>query len=69
MARIFIKLIKNLIVSIRGHEILCLFSLIYFVYLISSMPTGAGDTIPASLLPFSILENHNLYLDLIFLLL
>ncbi len=66
MARIFIKLIKNLIVSIRGHEILCLFSLIYFVYLISSMPTGAGDTIPASLLPFSILENHNLYLDQFF---
>lgn len=63
MTRIFIKSIKNLIVFIRGHEILCLFSLIYFVYLISSMSTGAGDTIPASLLPFSILENHNLYLD------
>ncbi|MDD5736071.1 MAG: hypothetical protein PHQ39_11460 [Methanothrix soehngenii] len=27
------------------------------------MSPGAGDTIPASLLPFSILENHNLYLD------
>ena len=24
---------------------------------------GAGDTVPASLLPFSILENHNLYFD------
>ena len=24
---------------------------------------GEGDTVPASLLPFSILENHNLYLD------
>jgi hypothetical protein len=57
--RFFVGLIK----IIRRHEVLCLFTLVYLVYIINFRTIGSGDTIPASLLPFSILENHNLYLD------
>jgi len=56
-------IISRLIEFIRRHEIPCLFCLVYLVYNINGRIIGAGDTIPASLLPFSILENHNLYLD------
>lgn len=56
-------IIPRLIEFIRRHEILCLFCLVYFIYNINCKTIGSGDTIPASLLPFSILENHNLYLD------
>jgi len=48
---------------IKKHELFCIFCLVYLVYNINGRTMGAGDTIPASLLPFSILENHNLYLD------
>jgi hypothetical protein len=55
---------SNFITRFIGrHEILCLFTFIYVIYNLNGRPIGSGDTIPASLLPFSILENHNLYLD------
>ena len=55
---------RNIITGFIGrHEILCLFILIYFIYNLNGRPIGSGDSIPASLLPFSILENHNLHLD------
>ncbi len=63
MEELIIRSIKSLIEFIRRHEILCLFCLVYLVYNINGRTMTAGDTIPASLLPFSILENHNLYLD------
>jgi len=56
-------LIKNSIEFVKRHEVLCLFCLVYLIYCINGRTIGSGDTIPASLLPFSILENHNLYLD------
>ena len=48
---------------VKRHELLCLFCLVYFVYNINFRPIPSGDTIPASLLPFSILEDHSLYFD------
>lgn len=53
------KLIKN-------HEIHFLFIFIYIIYNLNGRSIGCGDTAPASLLPFSILENSNLYLDQFF---
>lgn len=47
----------------KKHEVLLLFFIIYFIYNMNVRPIASGDTIPASLLPFSILENHNIYLD------
>ena len=58
-----IRSIKNVIEFVKRHEILFLFCLVYFIYNINGRVMGEGDTVPASLLPFSILENHNLYLD------
>ena len=63
MEELFIRSIKNLIEFIKRHEILCLFCLVYLIYNINGRTMASGDTTPASLLPFSILENHNLYLD------
>ena len=63
MQEVFVRSIKSLIGFIRRHEILFLFCLVYFIYNINGRTMGSGDTVPASLLPFSILENHNLYLD------
>jgi len=40
-----------------------MFCLVYLVYMANGRTIGSGDTVPASLLPFSILENHNLYFD------
>ena len=40
-----------------------MFCLVYLVYIANGRTIGCGDTVPASLLPFSILENHNLYFD------
>jgi 4-amino-4-deoxy-L-arabinose transferase-like glycosyltransferase len=63
MRDLILKLIKGPIEFITRHEILCLFALVYLIYNINGRTIGSGDTIPASFLPFSILENHNLYLD------
>jgi len=43
-----------------------MFCMVYFIYNINGRTMVLGDTIPASLLPFNILENHNLYLDQFF---
>ena len=61
-----LRSIENSIRFIKRHEILCLFCLVYLVYNINGRTIASGDTIPASLLPFGILENHNLYLDQFF---
>lgn len=54
----------NRIVShIQRHEILYLFIFVYLIYNMNLRTIGSGDTIPSTLLPFSILYNHNLYLD------
>ena len=45
------------------HELLCVFIVFFVTYLTNFRLIGSGDTIPASILPFNILENHNLYLD------
>lgn len=63
MKEFFATGIKNSFKFIRDHDAICLFSLVFLVYNINGRLIGSGDTIPASLLPFSILENHNLYLD------
>ena len=63
MASFFTETVTNLSEFCRKHELLCLFCLVYLVYNINGRPIGSGDTLPASLLPFSILDNHNLYLD------
>lgn len=63
MEELFIRSIKNISEFIKKHEMLFLFCLVYFIYNINGRTIGSGDTIPTSLLPFSILENHNLYLD------
>ncbi len=47
---------------IKNNVVLLFFS-VYFIYNINCRTLGSGDTIPASLLPFSILEYHNLYMD------
>jgi hypothetical protein len=48
---------------IKKHELICLFLLLLVIYNMNLRPIGSTDTIPASLLPFSILNDHNLYLD------
>jgi len=45
------------------YELLCIFIIFFVIYCINFRSIGSGDTIPASILPFNILENHNLYLD------
>jgi hypothetical protein len=57
------RIFCDLIMFIKRHSVLCLFCLVYFVYYLNFRSIGSGDTVPASLLPFSVLENHNLYLD------
>lgn len=63
LANFFIKIKTNFIKFIKEHELICLFILFFVVYNVNFRPIPSGDTVPASLLPFSILENHNLYLD------
>ena len=58
------RLVSIIFRTIKRYDILLLFILFYVLYNLNGRPIGnCGDTIPASLLPFSILENHNLYLD------
>lgn len=63
MKELFIRSIKNSIEFLIRRDILCLFCIVFFIYNLNGIPKASGDTIPASLLPFSILENHNLFLD------
>jgi hypothetical protein len=48
---------------IYKNDNIFLFCLVYLIYNINCRDIGSGDTVPASLLPFSLLEYHNLYLD------
>jgi len=57
------KHISDIIKYFNNHEKLFLFLIIFIVYTINFRSIPASDTIPASFLPFSILENHNLYMD------
>jgi hypothetical protein len=54
---------NNLIKFIRRHELISLLCLAFLVYNLNCRTIGSGDTIPATLLPFSILNNQNLYFD------
>lgn len=58
-----VDFISRFIPSLRKHEIFYLFITTYIIYNLNLRPIGSGDTLPATLLPFSILFNHNLYLD------
>jgi len=56
--------IKDKVVGlIDKNDNIFLFGLVYLIYNINCRGIESGDTIPASLLPFSLLEYHNLYLD------
>lgn len=57
------KLRSNVIKFIDKYEKLFIFFLIFIIYSVNFRLIGSGDTVPASLLPFSILENNNLYFD------
>jgi hypothetical protein len=46
------------------NERLVLFIIIYFIYNINLRPINSGDTWPAAMLPFAILEDRTLYLDM-----
>ncbi|AFC98967.1 hypothetical protein Mtc_0196 [Methanocella conradii HZ254] len=48
---------------IRKHMALCLFLTLFIVFNLNMRANASVDTIPASLLPFSILQGHGLYLD------
>ena len=58
-----ISFIGRIIQFIFLHEKLTIFTILFIIYNINCGSTPSGDSIPASLLPFSILENHNVYLD------
>lgn len=51
---------------VHHNEKLSIFMLLFIMYNLNFRLIPSGDTIPASLLPFSILDNHNLYLDYFF---
>ena len=63
MNDVFLRFINSIVIFFKKHEALCLFLLFFIVYNLNWRTIGCGDTILASLLPFSILENHNLYFD------
>ena len=45
------------------HTIICIFLILYFAYNTIFIVNTNGDTIPASFLPVSILDFHNMYFD------
>lgn len=55
--------IMNVLLSIKKKDVIFLFIILLIVYNINLRSIGSGDTIPASLLPFSILSHRSLYLD------
>lgn len=48
---------------IKRNQVICLFIILFIVFNLNLRTINSGDTIPASLLPFNILENHNVYFD------
>ncbi|ABK14859.1 hypothetical protein [Methanothrix thermoacetophila] len=62
-SNIFFRFWLKLHDFIIKNEVFLVLLSVYFIYNINCRTLGSGDTIPASLLPFSILEYHNLYMD------
>lgn len=60
---IFSEIVNKLHTFIIKNDVFIIFLVAYLIYNINCRTLGSGDTIPASLLPFSILEHHNIYLD------
>lgn len=54
---------KNIFDSLLNNKIFFIFFLCLIIYNINFHPIPSYDTIPARLLPWNILESHNLYLD------
>lgn len=55
--------LKNITELFERHEKLYIFLFVLFIYTINVRPIPSGDTFPAAILPFSILDGHHLYLD------
>jgi len=49
--------------EIKKHELVFLFLLITTIYYLNFQAFAGGDTLPAALLPFSILDQHTLFFD------
>jgi hypothetical protein len=49
--------------EIKKHDLLFLFLLIFTIYNLNFRPIESGDTFPATLLPFSILDQHSVFFD------
>ncbi len=48
---------------ISKYDLLCLFIFVLIIYNLNFRSIGAGDTVPASLMPFMILDNHSLFFN------
>lgn len=48
---------------IKSHQIISIFIFFFIIYNLNFRLLSSGDTAPASLIPFTILENHTPYLD------
>ena len=62
-----ISVLRSIAQFIKNHELLFLFIIISIIYNLNLRPISCGDTVPASMLPFSILENRSLFLDQFYL--
>jgi hypothetical protein len=56
-------LLNSFRMLVRKHELVFLFTLFFIVYNINLRSIPTGDTIPASLLPFCVLEHHCVNFD------
>ena len=63
MGRIGSGFINRGIDEIKKHDLVFLFLVIFTIYNLNFRPIGSGDTLPASLLPFSILDQHTVFFD------
>ncbi len=48
---------------VKKHELVFLFTLFFFIYNLNLRPIPSGDTLPAALLPFCVLEDHCVNFD------
>ena len=63
LGRIGSGFINRGIDEIKKHDLVFLFLVIFTIYNLNFRPIGSGDTLPASLLPFSILDQHTVFFD------
>jgi hypothetical protein len=49
--------------EIKKHDLLFLFLIIFTIYNLNFRPLESGDTFPATLLPFGILDQHTVFFD------